>query len=230
MTTIKGEFVKSAGEAIIANFLFTHGIEYIYEQVYPQLMDDYKIYKPDFTLNLAGQPVYIEYFGLDDQHYNKMKRKKIELHNQNHNKFIYFENITLEELEKQLDEKLKSMGFIYHQKAEIEIYNQILDNNKLSQLYKVKNLFIDSIDSIKESINRNQYFSIITRYINSLESPEKENANKQFEYIKEFYNYYSQRLYDAEIYRFDFSDLLYYVNKYIADKRFLRNIDYDYII
>ena len=56
--TIKGELVKSTGEAVIANFLFKHGIEYKYEEVYSELIDDRKIYKPDFTLDLAGNNWY----------------------------------------------------------------------------------------------------------------------------------------------------------------------------
>lgn len=140
--SIKGELVKSASEAVIANFLFKHGIEYNYEKVYSEVVEDRKPYKPDFTLDLAGEKVYIEYFGLDDEKYNRIKQKKIELHQNYNDKFIYIENVRIEELEKILDFELKKMGFVYRDKTDIEVYNQILDNNKLSQIYKLKNYFI----------------------------------------------------------------------------------------
>ena len=79
--TINGEVVKSMGEARIANYLFSHDIEYTYEKVYSELMDDNKIYKPDFTINIDGEDIYIEYFGLSNykenelNKYNRMKNE-----------------------------------------------------------------------------------------------------------------------------------------------------------
>ena len=52
------------------------------EKVYEKLMPDNKTYKPDFTLNLGGEEVYVEYFGLsnykDDElnRYNKIRKIK----------------------------------------------------------------------------------------------------------------------------------------------------------
>ena len=43
--TIKGETVRSKAEAIIANFLFTHGIQYQYEKVSEEIMDSFIILK-----------------------------------------------------------------------------------------------------------------------------------------------------------------------------------------
>ena len=36
-----------------------------------------------------------------------------------------------------------------------------------------------------------------------------------FYYIFDFYKYYQQKLYGASDYGFDFSDMIYYANKYI---------------
>ena len=101
--TIKGELVKSVGEAVIANFLYKHGIDYKYEEVYSEIVEDRKIYKPDFTLDLAGSNVYLEYFGMNDIKYNKIVDKKINFHKKYQNKFIYFEQMPKEKLEKRLD-------------------------------------------------------------------------------------------------------------------------------
>lgn len=57
--TLKGEEVKSYGEKEIADFLFTHGIEYSYEEPYPYVYG----YRPDF--HITGTKVWIEYFGID---------------------------------------------------------------------------------------------------------------------------------------------------------------------
>lgn len=226
--TIKGELVKSVGEATIANFLYKHGIDYAYEEIYDEIVEDRKVYKPDFTLNLAGEKVYLEYFGLNDKKYNKIKEKKIEFHKRYNNKFINIEYMTPDEIEIKLDLELKRMGFIYRNRTDEEIYNQILDNNKLSPIYKLKNLFYNSIEKIKESLDRNNYLEIVKNYINNLEVEEQIETIKQFNYVNEFYAFYSQNLIGADTYSFDYADLIYYSNKYISS--FFDNIDYEYVI
>ena len=47
------------GTARIANYLFSHDIKYTYEKFYSELMDDNKIYKLDFTINIGGEDIYI---------------------------------------------------------------------------------------------------------------------------------------------------------------------------
>lgn len=63
--TLGGERVKSFGEADIADWLYTHGIAYTYEEPYPVDTRDreHGQYRPDFHLD--GTDVYIEYFGVD---------------------------------------------------------------------------------------------------------------------------------------------------------------------
>ena len=84
------------GTARIANYLFTHDIEYTYEKIYTELMDDNKIYKLDFTINIGGEDIYIEYFGLSNykenelNKYNKIKEMKINYHKIHHTNFIVF--------------------------------------------------------------------------------------------------------------------------------------------
>jgi DNA helicase-4 len=136
----------------------------------------------------------------------------------------------LEQIEYELDILLKNNGFIYRDKTDIEIYNQILDNNKLSQIYKLKNLFYESIMKIKESVNREDYIEVAKKYIVSLNNDNKSDCIKQFNYINEFYQYYFKETFNLETYSFDYSDLIYYSNKYIRDKRFLNDMRYDYII
>ncbi len=227
--TIQGELVKSASEAVIANFLYKNNILYSYEKIYTELMDNNKIYKPDFTIDIGGEEIYIEYFGLDDEKYNKNKKEKIKFHKEHNNKFIELDKTPLENIEKELSIKLQEFGIKLNKRSDEEIYSRILDNNKLSLIYPFKNFFYDVIDVIKESINRDNYQRIIKDYIEKLTS-EKEQAKKQYSYINEFYIYYQRQLYGAEIYKFDYSDLLYYANKYIENLGINNDLNFEYII
>ena len=63
--TLKGDFVKSYGEKIIANALFENDIEYTYEESFKWNESNYR---PDFSIRLpSGGGIAIEYFGLTGQ-------------------------------------------------------------------------------------------------------------------------------------------------------------------
>ena len=63
--SLKGETVRSFEECEIANFLYTHGVAYVYEAPYEHDLStsEKRQYKPDFFLPEHG--VYIEHFGID---------------------------------------------------------------------------------------------------------------------------------------------------------------------
>lgn len=73
--TLGGEYVKSYGEKLIANFLFEHGIPYKYEKNHRWNGTNYR---PDFTLYCnGGRNLIIEYFGLQgDLNYDRMSQEK----------------------------------------------------------------------------------------------------------------------------------------------------------
>lgn len=227
--TIQGEYVKSASEAVIANFLYKNGIIYSYEKIYSELMEDRKVYKPDFTIDVAGEEIYIEYFGIDEEKYNKNKEQKIKFHKEHNNKFIDLDMTPIEKIEEELNKKIQAYGVKYNKKTDEEIYSRILDNNKLSLIYPFKNFFYEIINVIKESVNRENYQEIIKDYINTLKE-EKNDAIKQYKYLNEFYVYYQKNLYGSETYKFDYSDLLYYANKYIENISINNDLNFEYII
>ena len=74
--TLRGEYVKSYGEKVIANFLFEHDIPYMYEQHH---WVSGRNYRPDFTVpksDSMGQGVVIEYFGLEgESDYDELSAK-----------------------------------------------------------------------------------------------------------------------------------------------------------
>lgn len=81
--TLNGEYVKSYGEKVIADFLFEHDVPYKYERNFRRNGVNYK---PDFTVfpKASGigdrrdrRQIVIEYFGLEgDPDYDEMSREK----------------------------------------------------------------------------------------------------------------------------------------------------------
>jgi len=73
--TLKGEYVKSFGEKLIANTLFQNDIDYKYERNFRW---DGVNYRPDFTILLPDRRgVVIEYFGLEgDPDYDQKSQEK----------------------------------------------------------------------------------------------------------------------------------------------------------
>ena len=235
--TIRGELVKSKGEAIIANFLYINSIDYEYEKIYEKLMPENRTYKPDFTLNLGGEEVYIEYFGLSTykdnelNRYEKIRKLKEDYHKKHHTKFIKIDYQKGEDLEKTLKEELIKMGFTLRRKTNLEIYNRIKDNNKLSQFFAFKNFVYSIIDQIKSSKDRENYSEIAYQYMNKLDSnEEKQMCKRQYMYINSFYRYYREKLQESENYGFDFSDMIYYSNLYINNVGINTNLNFKYII
>ena len=62
--TLRGEYVASKSEALLADYLYFHHIPYEYEQ---PLFVRGVCYHPDFTLSIHGVTVYVEHLGLLDQ-------------------------------------------------------------------------------------------------------------------------------------------------------------------
>ena len=82
-TTARGEVVKSRGEKIIADYLFSHGFDYQYE---PLMQVGGETVRPDFAL--PDEKVIIEFFGVTgDEEYrikNNYKRSLYDRHNANY--------------------------------------------------------------------------------------------------------------------------------------------------
>ncbi len=75
--SLKGDYIKSRGEKIIANALFEHSVHYEYERSHRW---DGDTYRPDFTIPIGSRGgVIVEYFGLEgDAAYDKMSQRKRE--------------------------------------------------------------------------------------------------------------------------------------------------------
>lgn len=67
--SIQYEYLRSKEEVQIANFLYLHKIDYEYEKPYPNPVGRYsRPYLPDFTLKLGDKEVYLEHFGISEDH------------------------------------------------------------------------------------------------------------------------------------------------------------------
>ena len=238
--TLRGEFVKSKGEAAIANYLLSNGIDYEYERVYEEIMPDYSTYRPDFTLTLGGEKIYVEYFGLSaegaiySKTYDKIRQIKEEYHRTHHTRFIALDYEPNHGYLATLEQKLKEFGFILSPKSDIELANIVLDQNPLAELFQVKRLFTGIVDLIKASPDRTDFDKIVNDYLDNNESFDQDfdkvKAAKQYEYIKSYLAYYNRRLFsDPSSVGFDYSDMIFYAKRYIEELA-AESFNYEYVI
>ena len=228
--SLKGEYVKSAGELVIANFLYSNGLDYSYEEIYDELMENGSIYRPDFTIDYAGEKIYIEYYGLDDNKYNKIREWKRDFHRKSGNKYIEINRDSLDQIIEELNEKLNNYGVKYKERSKEEIYEHILRLNPISQVYPFLSFLQECMTLRKESHYRDD-FKRAEDFVKENSSEENNQLEVQYKYIMDYERFYAESCYRGSVYYFDFSDLLYYSVKYIemlttTDAKLL----FDYII
>ena len=235
--TLKGEMVKSVGEAKIANYLYRHGIDYKYEKVYKELVDDRKEYKPDFTIQHGGEEIYIEYFGLsnydgeESKEYQKIKKIKEKYHEEKHNKFIKIDYQPGENILDTLYNELTKLGIELKEKSNYDIYNEILDQNPTRELFRLENFWYEVIDTIKASEERDNKDLIIKEFLNKQDDISKLDYETNSYFVLDFYNYYDAALTkDPTKLGIDFNDMIYYANKCLSDDAKNIPISYKYLI
>ena len=135
--TLKGEQVKSLGECLIANHLFSLGVEYQYEANYEHATRDpnYREYQPDFYLPENG--IYIEHFGIDrngntalyvdKRQYHRRMAWKRDLHKKHGTRLIetYHYELTEESLQQNLEQKLKKLGVKFNRRTDEEMLEEL---------------------------------------------------------------------------------------------------------
>lgn len=229
IVSIEGEYVKSAGELVIANFLYTRGLDYSYEEVYDEIMANGSIYKPDFTVDYGGKKIYIEYFGLDNEKYNKIRKWKREFHKSHCNIYIEIDRLPLDKITEKIDKELTNIGVKYNAMSNEEIYDHILRLNPTSQVFPFLQFLHECMIKRKESSRRDDY-SLAKNYVENYSDDNINKISTQYKYIMDYDKYYSKEAYGGSVYYFDFSDLLYYSVKHIEKLTFDTKIKFDYII
>lgn len=130
--TLRGEFVKSFGEKLIANFLFEHQVTYLYEPFEDCRLENYH---PDFILKRGDKTgVCIEYFGMaGDPDYDAMSEEKRRYWQGKRNKGWTFIECTPEDITdngvdgflRMLQRALEAEGFVFKRMSEEEIWHQV---------------------------------------------------------------------------------------------------------
>ena len=244
--TLKGEQTKSIGEARIANYLFKHGIDYKYEEPYPERIDLERTYLPDFTIEIKGIPVYIEYYGLSNyigenntlsekekKKYEYIRNKKREFHKLKNNNYIEldYNNETNENYIHVLIKELTKRGVSLNKISNEKLYDAILNTNEEAEIFGFVDFALETIESIKSSLDRNKINKKINEHINSLNLTieEQNELIEESNLIIKLYNYYQSKTIQKN--QIDFADMIYYANKYLLTLNTNNNIlDYEYII
>lgn len=153
--TLMDEQVKSHGEWLIANYLFTHSIPYTYESLYEGGKSPKDRHKPDFFIWQSEEaPIWIEYFGTDrlnsvapgisqEGYLNGIKWKK-EVHARNSTILIdlYYYDLKEETLLKKLEAALKQHGVKSKPKSDEDILRQANEIGYDSRFLKICEQFL----------------------------------------------------------------------------------------
>ena len=217
--TLKNEFVKSNEELVIANYLFTNGINYEYERPYEveTSTPEKRQYTPDFYLPDYG--IYIEHYGIDrNEHapqYDKEAEKeyvrsmnwKRQIHKENQticletysyefNEGIIFDNLKARLLQKGVkfnplsqSKVFDALHSIYTGKDFSSFFNLIMT---FISLYKAQIKDSSGFDELKANLNDSRYDTIRTRLF--------------LDICKNVYNFYMQNLRATD--KIDFDDMI----------------------
>ena len=254
--TIRGEKVKSIGEVRIANFLYVNGIEYEYEKIFEEKVDEDRSYKPDFTIEYQGKKIYIEYFGLSDCYNEKNELNKREINKYNrirkikeryqevHNyDFINLDYKTPDgDFITTLQKELENRNVEFKRKNDEEVFNRILNNNLNAEFFKFTDLIIKFIDTFKNMLVDNEDYMFDKRIAEIQEenfkyfcysqdkTKEAKYRIKGIEFLREIYKYYQKYLIEHQM--IDYNDMinLTYKNVIKEVKNKYPELNYKYVI
>lgn len=243
--TLNREIVKSREEWHIANFLLFNSVRYEYEYPYEFNTSslEYRQYKPDFTIFVGDQKIYLEHFGIqrngdvapflanEKETYEQAKAKynndiewKRNLHKENDT--ILIESYSYEKSEgnllKNLTEKLKNNGVPLTPLSEEEKW-EIINGAASKEINH-------TTDLIKQFLSLYKSNNVSKKEI-------EERLESQFGYLKDrskqflklffpVYNAYQDLLQDRN--EMDYNDMINKAIGYIEDGSYSKT--YDYII
>ena len=196
--TLMDEQVKSHGEWLIANYLFSNSIPYSYESSYENDKSSKDRHKPDFCIRQKDQkPIWIEYFGIDransvapgisqEGYLNTIQWKK-GVHLKNSTIFIdlYYYDLKEGTLLKKLEEALKQYRIQCKPKSDEEILRQANKIGYDSRFLKVSKQFLSHVRAQRLSasdltvlVNLNERDKAFIRIFNQLLSAYEKELQK----------------------------------------------------
>lgn len=256
LNTINGELCKSIAEVKIANFLTIYNIEYEYEKVFDEKVDENRSYTPDFTIEYSGKKIYIEFFGMSEcfennrliksrvNKYNKIRRKK-EQYQKVHPEydFINLDYINPDgDYINTLKSELIKRGIVLNRLSDDEIFDKIINNNPSAEFFRFTDLITEFISTLKNMLvdDINYIFEKRIKQIAEEEfegkyysDDNKEEAACRIEalgFLKEIYYFYQNELIANNL--IDYDDMINDSYRYIIEnlKTTNKNIQYKYVI
>jgi DNA helicase-4 len=231
--TIKGEYIKSKEEQIIANFLYINQIPYEYEKQYPFVQTKYT---PDFTIDEFNEPVYLEHFGINRENETHPSIDSLKyISDMNWKRRIHRENNTF---------LLESYSYLWqegtlltHIERELNKVGKVLNRMKESEIFElVKKSYKEDYHSFEELLFRflalfkNSPYSLedLDNKINGLENSYQKLRIKKFtELFEPIFLEYSEKLRGDDL--IDFADMIKESTK-IVDDYPIKTWEYDYIL
>lgn len=217
--TLKNEFVKSNEELVIANYLFTNGINYEYEKPYEIETStiDKRQYTPDFYLSDYG--IYIEHYGIDrnenapqydkeasDEYVRSMYWKR-QIHIENQTKCIetfsyeFSEGIFFDNLKARLLEN----GVEFKPLSQTEVFNALHNVYTGRDFSSFFNLIMTFISLYKAQIRDDTGFDELKAQLTDC-LYDTSRTRLFLDICKNIYNYYMQNLREAD--KIDFDDMI----------------------
>lgn len=155
LKSLMDENVKSHGEWLIANFLFTHNLEYKYEALYDVSGIPSERHTPDFTVYLPDErEIYIEYFGIDRQGNTAPGigrdaylagiewKKNVHASNETHCISLYYYDLMEGHLLSKLENALRAISAIQDQRDYKEVLAQANKLGYYSRFLKICDQFL----------------------------------------------------------------------------------------
>lgn len=232
--TLKKEFVKSQQEVMIANFLYIHGINYIYEQPYKHKTStsEYRQYKPDFYL--PDYDIYLEHFGINrngEVHFTQNATQNValtkkyqaemawkrDLHKKYQTKLV--ETFSYEFMERNwkdlLTSNLLSRNVNFSQRNIGEIFSTLKESGNIRQIVELFGTFLDLSKSNGYTLPKLQSI-VLTR-----------NSPRELAFLDIFsplYQAYQEYL--TQTNSIDFHDMLIKAANFINEGRYKTNFKY----
>lgn len=200
--TLRGEYVKSYGEKVIANILFEYDVDYQYEKVF-YWDDDGTIYRPDFTITSSDKRVVIEYFGLvGNYEYDQQINRKREFWAKEKNKNACLLEIFPSEIVENNDvlsnrivSALEENGMPYQHLTEEEIWERIKDR-AIDEFTKATKAFIGRCR--KKELTAAKLNALVQGYSSDLHA-----ENTFLEIVADIYDEYLAKIQTEQLEDFD---------------------------
>jgi DNA helicase-4 len=240
--TYRMEVVKSIEECRIANFLLFNNVAYEYEYPYEveTVTDNYRQYKPDFTIRQGDQRIYLEHFGITrdgrvpdwfsgadgqsaTEKYNADMAWKSALHQQHGTTLLETFSYEMSEgvLFDKLSAKLQAAGIVLKPKTAAEIWALISEvapdetTTFITLIQTFITLMKSNNHSIDDLLQKNR--STQLRYF-------RERNIAFLEILSPIYEAYQHHLMSRN--EIDFSDMINKATEYVAAGRYNRKLSH----